>query len=340
MINELNILISRALDKDYAPNIERFDDPAKVIELINTRFSSAFDAALNNKLILRGTSLKGACSVLTPGTRVSQNTSNIYTILMSNILPGWKDYPKRNRSFICTNDKSKANKYRSQTYLMLPCNNSRIAICPENDIWFSFEFVKSLDGWDIPNMMRFNENLSNLLSIPASLNLEYWHENEDQYPLLQKLYTTKSWAEINKRISVDTFFTYHSNDVPRLFLEFEKLCKIVPNLQHEIDNTTSTFVRKVLESIVNHNEHLIDILNTALNPVLNKFVLTTIENYKNADTTGRHEIWTDSECLMINCNPFHFGELPIILCEKDKRFIDLYTLITSNHSWPMRQYVK
>ena len=69
-------------------------------------------------------------SILTPGERVSQNTNNIYTTLFSDILPSWKDYPPRNKSFICTSDYSTALAFgQPYSYVVLPKNGTNIGIC-------------------------------------------------------------------------------------------------------------------------------------------------------------------------------------------------------------------
>ena len=45
--------------------------------------------------------------------RKSANTTNHYTILFSEILPSWRSYPRRDRSWICTSDEYNAASYGS-----------------------------------------------------------------------------------------------------------------------------------------------------------------------------------------------------------------------------------
>lgn len=88
--------------------------------------------------------------VLTPGTRVSENTSNYYTLWMSNH-QSWSAYPPRNRSFICGADVATSRPY-GNVYWAIPLGNPTIGICPENDIWHSFLISKSVQ---MPTLMTF-----------------------------------------------------------------------------------------------------------------------------------------------------------------------------------------
>ena len=70
--------------------------------------------------------------------RKSANTENYYTLLIDNS-PKWIKYPKRSESFICSSTENNASGYGT-VYLVLPFDNTKIAICPENDFWNSFEY--------------------------------------------------------------------------------------------------------------------------------------------------------------------------------------------------------
>jgi len=70
--------------------------------------------------------------------RVSNNTTNFYTIILDHILP--PQFPRRSKSIICTNAKSIARDFTSQytassIYAIVPFNGSKIGIVPNNDIW-------------------------------------------------------------------------------------------------------------------------------------------------------------------------------------------------------------
>jgi hypothetical protein len=112
--------------------------------------------------------------------RKSQNTSNQYTLLFSN-LPSWKDYPKRNRSLICTTSVSIAKGY-GRTFLVLPLDGAKIGVCPGQDMWdttlisigknvHTIDFVEILENRGITGntyeqlMKSFVKNKSELYSI-------------------------------------------------------------------------------------------------------------------------------------------------------------------------------
>jgi len=308
MLNEINILIARALDEsnpdqniqsiiDYGSNDD--SEYKRFVNLLNTDFSSAFDKALKGDVILRGTSFKGQIVLGSPGNRVSQNTTNIYTRLISDVLPSWKNYPKRNHSFICTESYTKSTAYQSTRYLMLPENGSKIGICSSRDLWDSFG---ALYKFGIPDLSAFNSSMSSLMVLPVAIDMDYWDKHQKEYPALSMLYGT----EINK-ISIDTYFKRKSvQEILQLFIDFENLCRNNSKVNYEKHETSVKFREIILKRILDHNEHLIDILNEVLSPKANDFKLVSIENYS-SESKG-HEVWTDGECLMINMDiPIYYA---------------------------------
>ena len=74
--------------------------------------------------------------------RISANTKNFYTILIDEMLPSWKGYPKRSRSWVCSSDRYTAEAYgydRGSLYEVYPVGDPMIAICPAVDMWDSFK---------------------------------------------------------------------------------------------------------------------------------------------------------------------------------------------------------
>jgi hypothetical protein len=63
---------------------------------------------------------------------------NFYNLLFSN-LPSWKQYPPRDKSIVGTTDFDRAgNRQQGTPYLIIPKDGTKIGVCPEYDIWFSF----------------------------------------------------------------------------------------------------------------------------------------------------------------------------------------------------------
>lgn len=78
--------------------------------------------------------------ILDPSTydRNSVDTDNYYNLIMDN-MPKWFEYPKRSKSIIGSLDKSTAEDY-GNLYRVIPIfENSKVAIAPKFDIWWSFD---------------------------------------------------------------------------------------------------------------------------------------------------------------------------------------------------------
>ena len=118
------------------------DDWPKFIADHYAEYSDAIELFLaTNKGLYKG--LKNSpgevyISKLADIERKSKNTSNEYTVLFSKTLESWKDYPKRNRSMITTNNISDSAGY-GESFYVFPKNGTELAICPKKDIWVSFK---------------------------------------------------------------------------------------------------------------------------------------------------------------------------------------------------------
>lgn len=98
--------------------------------------------------------------------RTSANTSNFYTLIMSNSKP-WKNYPPRNESFICTLDYGIAMEYGSNAYRVIPYDGTPIGVCNGMDLWDSFRDFESISEFnsEIEDLAeKFNLNLNKMNS--------------------------------------------------------------------------------------------------------------------------------------------------------------------------------
>jgi len=75
--------------------------------------------------------------------RVSANTYNYMTLFMDK-LPSWRGWPKRSKSVICTTSNRYAGNY-GNLYYVIPYDNTKIGICPEDDVWNSFYVLSPID---------------------------------------------------------------------------------------------------------------------------------------------------------------------------------------------------
>lgn len=120
------------------------EDLDEIKSLLSGDFSEAFEAYKKGKIIYKGirdtTGLKDYNYIEPPKNRPSRNTLNIYTTIINNA-PEWKEFPRR--SVVCSFSKTQAYNY-GNVYICFPKNGSKIGICPEKDIWYSFPKVERL----------------------------------------------------------------------------------------------------------------------------------------------------------------------------------------------------
>lgn len=251
--------VQKLLDIDIS--LENYK--TRLAKLLCGRFSSAWNKYLNEYVeIWRGVKSYdyGDIVVVSPGTRISQNVNNLYTRLLSDILPDWKDYPKRSQSFICTNSKNLSSFY-GNSYLVFPENGAKIGICPRADIWDSFRLTLNH-----PSIPEFVAEIRAILSIANEKSLE----------------------SINNLLVDGT--------VEEILLAMDRATEFL----HTPVNITSIYdIRMKDEFINNKNLTLLDYIQKQLDPIKNGFVSTTIEQLT-LSQTKEHEIWTDATCLMID----------------------------------------
>ena len=204
---------------------------------------------------------------LTPGKRKSENTGNFYTKLFSDVLESWKEFPKRNNSFICsTNYNTAVNYGANNIFCVFPENNVKIAICPKRDMWLSF---KNSIGTDLD---LFNNRFYRTLTA-------YIPEYLDMFE--------------------DAITQYDSNDkIFEIFAALEENIKRNKQVREQLDDDV-IIVKNFIEPVIN-GEHLYDYFNRALDPIANGFELISsfdkIYNYDN------NEVWFSGKCLAIDRN--------------------------------------
>lgn len=109
------------------------------IKLLTTKCKNAIKSMESGNYIYRGDRNQG---IFFEGngalsTRLSRNTSNYYTLWMDNH-PQWSQFPKRSKSFICTNDEYYASGFGNNMKIVIPFDGVDIGVCSNNDLWDSF----------------------------------------------------------------------------------------------------------------------------------------------------------------------------------------------------------
>jgi hypothetical protein len=111
-------------------------------------YSDAIGAFDKGNCLYRGMTDYGDMIIRNPSVRKSANGSNFMNQYFS-YSKKWKNYPKRNNSWIMSSSYKYAYEYvyseDKTMYYCFPKNNSKIGICPREDMWFSFEKISTLD---------------------------------------------------------------------------------------------------------------------------------------------------------------------------------------------------
>ncbi len=150
-----------------------------------------------NDLILRGAKqlfTYGYVNPLTSSRTSAYADFNFYTILMDELLPSWKNMPKRSKSVIATNNENKAGEY-GNVFIIYPYNGSKIGICDDADIWDGFPY---LDLTPLNELNWFLDDMCDVFNIKNNNDkqtlIKLFNEIDDlnYEELMEKLYNTKS----------------------------------------------------------------------------------------------------------------------------------------------------
>ena len=149
----------------------------------------------------------------TKSVRVSKSVPNHYTIMFDEILPSWKNMPKRSKSIIASSLYAPGGSQYGTHYKVYPYNDSKIGVCPNYDIWVSFEkhlkfsldnFLVVLDNISLAYKIELKETKQSILSFMKKVDEVDVNSNRISS-------TTKSFLQRYKE-SNKTFFNY-LNDI-------------------------------------------------------------------------------------------------------------------------------
>ena len=300
----------------------------KLTRLLNTDYSAAYEKYLAGNGIFRGVRNNtldkvGKYSVLSPGLKVSEDVKfNLYTRLFSGILPSWKGYPPRNRSFICTSSTGKAleftdtfpalDEWKNNVYAVLPKNGAVIGVCPKSDLWFAFPTIKKLNfkNTKFKYLKDFQDVFMEFIRFISLILYDLTAEDTGKDTLKDN-----TWKILNNALE------YGSNTT--IVAIFNTLSNYLSNYIDDIINiiseNNSALRKHGFEAVDKHNAliflselkrynttDLLEYLDIILNAKANGFKKVKIENYNIKSVVSRdvretgQEIWTDSECLFVN----------------------------------------
>lgn len=149
--------------------------------------------------------------------RLSKNTNNYYTLVMDNH-PSWKKYPKRSKSFICSTSLMMAGGFGTNIFFALPYDNTKIGVCPSDDIWGAFDLpvkifnylisktaldiniqgVSSLMETDYKHLLKSLVIVGNAWRIEPDKWKKLFPFDDDRYHIIDKF--------INQKKSLDKYF--------------------------------------------------------------------------------------------------------------------------------------
>jgi hypothetical protein len=237
-------------------------------EKINSEHAVAHEKNLKGHTIYRGLESEQSNQMylfVQPSLyyRESRNTNNFYTALID-VLPSWKNWPKRSQSIICSNTYRGAVTYGT-VYVVLPKNQAKIAICPKNDFWVSFK--------NIPSMDVFNYIFTGIFS-----NIYKFKTHNITTDSIKALFA------IIDNMPKDEFLANLINDKKYAHSEYSKFKNYILEILTDGDDTWTGFFDKIL------------------NPVFNGFELQTIENYSlygGHKKDAHREVWTDGDSVLL-----------------------------------------
>lgn len=222
--------------------------------------------------------------------RKPANSSNGYYNLWIDNSDEWKEYPKRSKSIVCTNNENVAYNYGygGTFYYIFPlCKNLselNIGVCPYSDLWNgSQDYLDDIkQEYPTPYRTTYETEFDNIF------HFQYDIEQLKNLPL--------------------TYF----EDI------LDSIRKFGDNIQ-EPDYETIELIERYNMFLPNYaqesGKHLMDIFKELMNPEENNFsritassISTYMENKRN------NEIWFEHDAVAINSNYFHAikNELNII----------------------------
>lgn len=245
--------------------LETEEEIVKALEL--PEYSEAVAAFRKGKRIYRGdkSQEEHLGMFITPGIRVSQNTSNIYTKLMSELLPSWRKYPRRDRCVVCANDISVAAHY-GQVFSIFPQNGANIGLCSSSDIWDSFPFLFEMTNlYSLTEFVDFIEYLFDIV--------------------------------FENKIDTANLFRQDVNTVQKAIKQLEKEIR---NQPEKIRSNINRFeLLRYLVSEIIRGKSFIRVLNFLMNPTKNKFKLIAIDKIPLSNGNNNRELWFEGQYLMI-----------------------------------------
>ena len=153
----------------------------EAIKLLSTKCSIAVSEYKKKNFMGRGAMNDAPIWFLDPTQHERKSAyvgSNYYTLILSNH-PSWKDYPRRDHAIIGV---SGPTAMHGNPHIVFPFNGSKIGICPNIDIWYSFKY-----GWGEITLDLVSDALESSIYALKVAKLNRSADPDKNWPQLQKV---------------------------------------------------------------------------------------------------------------------------------------------------------
>ena len=245
-------------------------DAAAPAGLLGTKYSQALRLWRGGVRLYRASEDGGDWYERRPRPRTSTDTGNEYTLLISEFLPSWRGFPKRNRCVIAAGRRGSAAEYLSPgraLYCVLPSDGALVAVAPSEDMWDSFPRLRE---FDIATINEFNGALRRLLSAMCG----------------------------GVRTACDIASMFAGSDTEALSALFRAAEDNVRRRGSDVRGRVSGgLFAGFMISGVERGRSIVSLLDEVLSPEANGFAARRIDGLRRVDT----EVWTDADCLLVKC---------------------------------------
>lgn len=244
---------------------------AALARLLDAKYAQALRMWRDGVRLYRASEDGGDWYERWPEPRTSTDTGNEYTLLISEFLPSWRGFPKRNRCVIAAGRRGSAEEYISPgraLYCVLPSDGALVAVAPEEDMWDSFPRLRE---FGIATIDDFNGRLAELLSAMCGGAPSVWE--------------------------IDEMFALSDTEaLSALFRESEDNVR-----ERAIDargRISGGLFADFMISGIERGRTLVSLLDEVLSPEANGFAARGLDGLRRVDT----EVWTDADCLLVKCS--------------------------------------
>lgn len=212
----------------------------------------------------------------TLSTRISKGLKTNHYNLLLGILPQWSHYPKRLNSVICSLDYDIAANY-GNVYIAYPVNNAKFGICPDSDIWTSFETL--IKRWGITGLEYFNAIVNAMIDTCKNI-----HHNKNEIIIPDN-------TEFGLKQSLNTCAFVFDNKFAAFITEFAKHPLFALGLK--TNNEVVLDIQKYYRGDIFHY------FDGLLSPSENGFTLVQGTQNIPLGSKNGNELWSSNECILI-----------------------------------------